>query len=112
MTTPHRFQMTFDGRAYAVAVNGRDVSDQVAAVDVHANPHDLPRVVLHLRPTGTWPDELDVLARVEVGVPAEPGAAAAAFLARWIRLRWNVPRSRGRTWRTYRAAGQPPCCGS
>ncbi|MEU0821434.1 hypothetical protein [Streptomyces mirabilis] len=80
MTTPHRFQMTFDGRAYAVAVNGRDVSDQVAAVDVHANPHDLPRVVLHLRPTGTWPAELDVLARVEVGVPAEPGAAAAALL--------------------------------
>ncbi|MET9119847.1 hypothetical protein [Streptomyces sp. NPDC004528] len=35
--------------------------------------------MLHLRPTGTWPAELDVLARVEVGVPAEPGAAAAAF---------------------------------
>ncbi|MDX3749616.1 hypothetical protein [Streptomyces sp. AK08-02] len=72
--------MTFDGRAYAVAVDGRDVSDQVAAVDVHADPHDLPRVVLHLRPTGTWPAELDVLARVEIGVPAEPGVAAAAFL--------------------------------
>ncbi|MFF7594706.1 hypothetical protein [Streptomyces mirabilis] len=53
MTTPHRFQMTFDGRAYAVAVDGRDVSDQVAAIDVHANPHDLPRVVLPLRPTRT-----------------------------------------------------------
>lgn len=80
MSTPNRFEMTFDGRAYAVAVDGRDVSDQVAAVDVHADPHDLPRVVLHLRPTGTWPAELDLLARVEIGVPAEPGPAAAAFL--------------------------------
>ncbi|MGY0055088.1 hypothetical protein ACWY4P_00595 [Streptomyces sp. LZ34] len=80
MSTSNRFEMTFDGRDYAVAVDGRDMSDQVAAVDVHANSHDLPHVVLHLRPTGTWPAELDVLARVKVGVPAEAGAAAAAFL--------------------------------
>ncbi|WP_149183315.1 hypothetical protein [Streptomyces sp. TRM49041] len=80
MTTPNRFQMTFDGRAYALAVDGRDVSEDVAAVDLHADGHDVPRVVLHLRPTGTWPAELDLLARVEVGAPPDPGPAAAAFL--------------------------------
>lgn len=80
MTTPNRFQMTFDGRSYAFAVDGRDVTEHVAAVDVQAAQHDLPRVVLHLRPTATWPAELDLLARVEVGIPAEPGPSAAAFL--------------------------------
>lgn len=35
---------------------------------------------LHLRPTGTWPTALDLLARVEIGVPPDPGPAAAAFL--------------------------------
>lgn len=80
MTTPNRFQLRFDGRSYAVAVDGQDVSEHVAAVDVHAVPHDLPRVVLHLRPTGSWPAELDLLARVEVGVAPEPGPAATAFL--------------------------------
>ena len=80
MTTPNRFRMAFDGRAYGVEVDGRDVTRHVAAVDVHADANDLPRVVLHLRPTGTWPAELDLLARVDVGVPPEPGSAAAAFL--------------------------------
>jgi hypothetical protein len=78
--TPNRFQLRFDGRSYTVAVDGQDVSERVVAVDVHAAPHDLPRVVLHLRPTGTWPTELDLLARVEIGVPSQPGPAAAAFL--------------------------------
>ncbi|WP_431993297.1 hypothetical protein [Streptomyces albogriseolus] len=80
MTTPKRFQMTFDGRAYGVVVDGQNVTSHVAAVDVHANAHGLPHVVLHLRPTGTWPAELDLLARVQVGVPPEPGPSAAAFL--------------------------------
>ena len=80
MTTPIRFQLAFDGHSYAVAVDGQDVSNHVAAVDVHAVPHDLPRVVLHLRPTGTWPTELDLLARVEVGAPPDPGPAVAMFL--------------------------------
>ncbi|MGI5401937.1 hypothetical protein ACQEVG_21335 [Streptomyces sp. CA-135486] len=56
------------------------MSTHVTAVDVHADPHDLPRVVLQLKPTGTWPTQLDLLAKVEIGVPADPGAAAAAFL--------------------------------
>lgn len=72
--------MTFDGRTYGVLVDGQDVTGYVAAIDVHTNVHDLPRVVLHLRPTGAWPAELDILARVDVGVPPEPGPAAAAFL--------------------------------
>ena len=80
MTTPHRFQMTFDGRSYAVSVDGRDVSDQIAAVQVHGSASDLPHVILHLRPTATWPADVDLLARVEVGVPPEPGPAAAVFL--------------------------------
>ncbi|MFI1563860.1 hypothetical protein ACH4ZX_12505 [Streptomyces sp. NPDC020490] len=80
MTTPIRFQMAFDGRSYTVAVDGQDVSDHVAAVAVQAVPHDLPRVVLQLRPTATWPAELDALARVEIGAPPDPGPAAAMFL--------------------------------
>ncbi|MGC9539986.1 hypothetical protein [Streptomyces sp. UG1] len=80
MTTPNRFQLHFDGRSYAVAVDGRDVSEHVASVDLHTAPHDLPRVVLHLRPTESWPAELDLLARVEVGAAPDPGPAAAAFL--------------------------------
>lgn len=80
MKTPNRFQLTFDGRSHAVVVDGQDLSEHVSAVDVHAVPHDLPRVVLHLRPTGTWPTALDLLARVEIGMPPEPGPAAAAFL--------------------------------
>ncbi|WP_406354262.1 hypothetical protein [Streptomyces sp. NBC_00658] len=80
MTTPNRFQLHFDGRSYAVAVDGRDVSEHVTAVDIHAVTHDLPRVVMHLRPTGTWPTALDLLAQVEVGVTPDPGPAAAAFL--------------------------------
>jgi hypothetical protein len=72
--------MAFDGRSYALAVDNWDVSEHVAAVEVHATPHDLPRVVLHLSPTAAWPAELDLLARVEVGIPPEPGPAAAAFL--------------------------------
>ncbi|MEU0443822.1 hypothetical protein ABZ202_29520 [Streptomyces sp. NPDC006186] len=80
MTTPNRFQLSFDGRSYAVAVGGQDVSEHVAAVDVQAVTHDVPRVVLHLRPTGTWPAELDLLARIEIGSPPDPGPAAAAFI--------------------------------
>ncbi|MFD3532208.1 hypothetical protein [Streptomyces sp. NPDC058664] len=36
--------------------------------------------MLQLRPTATWPAELDLLALVEVGTPADPGSVAAAFL--------------------------------
>jgi hypothetical protein len=80
VTTPNRFQLCFDGRSYSVLVDERDVSEHVAAVDVHTAPQDLPRVVLHLRPTESWPTELDLLARVEIGSLPEPGPAAAAFL--------------------------------
>ncbi|GGL03339.1 hypothetical protein [Streptomyces flaveus] len=80
MTTPNRFHMSFDGRSHRVVVDSQDVTEHVTAVDVHADVHDVPRVVLHLRPTGTWPAELDFLARVEIGTPPEPGLTAAAFL--------------------------------
>lgn len=52
----------------------------MAAVDVRAVSHDLPRVVLHLSPTGTWPATLNLLAQVEIGVPPDPGPAATASL--------------------------------
>lgn len=82
MTRPSRFQLRFDGRSYAVAVDGRDVSEHIAAVEVHAAPHDLPQVVLHLRPTGSWPTELGLLGQVAVQAAPEPGGpATAAFLA-------------------------------
>lgn len=80
MTTPNRFQMTMSGGSCAVAVDGNDVSDFVTSVDVHAEPDGLPLVVLQLSPTRERPASLDLLARVRIGVPPEPGPAAAAFL--------------------------------
>ncbi|MFF3857511.1 hypothetical protein [Micromonospora sp. NPDC002575] len=72
MTTPNRIHLCLDGRSYTVAVDGRDVSEHVAAVDLHAAPHDVPHVVLHLHPTESWPAELDLLARVKIGTPPDP----------------------------------------
>ncbi|WP_425245389.1 hypothetical protein [Streptomyces sp. NEAU-NA10] len=80
MTTPNRFKLRFDGRSYAVAVDGRDVSEHVTAVDLHAAQHELPQVVLRLSPTSSWPAELDLLARVQVGTSPASGPSAAAFL--------------------------------
>jgi hypothetical protein len=81
MPRPNRFHLGFDGRLYTVAVDGHDVTEHVVAVDLHSAYDDLPRVVLQLRPTATWPMELDVLSRVEIGAPPDPGPAAAEFLA-------------------------------
>ena len=53
MTTPNRFQMSFDGRTNGVSVDGQDVTGHITAVDVYADAHNRPRVVLRLRPTGT-----------------------------------------------------------
>lgn len=80
MTTPNRFQMTWNDRSCAVVVDGNDVSEFVTSVDVHAEPHGLPLVVLQLSPTKECPASLDLLARVRIGVPPEPGPAAAEFL--------------------------------
>lgn len=108
MTTRNRFQLSFDGRAYTVTVDGQDVSEYVAAVDVHAAPHDLPRVVLHLRPTGAWPTSLDLLAQVEIGVPRDPGPDAVSFLEALDPLEVEPQLWPGWTWRTYRAAVRRP----
>lgn len=81
MVDAHRFSLRFDGREYAISVDGEDVSAQLAAVEVRADTRDMPHVVLHLAPTKAWPAVLETLAKVEVGVPAAPGTAAAEFLA-------------------------------
>ncbi|MFJ2829046.1 hypothetical protein ACIPC1_15955 [Streptomyces sp. NPDC087263] len=80
MTDPNRFKMSFDGRSDTLEIDGVDVSEYVAAIDVHADARVQPSVVLHLSPTRTWPAELDLPAHVQVGVPPEPGPAAASFL--------------------------------
>ncbi|MET9964727.1 hypothetical protein ABZZ80_02035 [Streptomyces sp. NPDC006356] len=80
MTTPNRFQMSFDGRVRSVVVDGQDVTGNVAAVDVHAAPYGPPLVVLQLASDEGNPCSLDLLARVQIGVPPEPGPAAAEFL--------------------------------
>lgn len=80
MIEPNRFQLVFDGRGYTVKIDGEDVSNYVAAVDVHADRRTPPDVVLHLSPVQVWPAELDMPAEIHVGVPPEPGPAAAAFL--------------------------------
>jgi hypothetical protein len=80
MLTPNRFQMRFDGRTYAVLIDERDMTEYVTAVDVRAVTGDLPRVVLHLRPTVSWPAELDLLAHVEVAQRSDARTGPVDFL--------------------------------
>ncbi|MFB6643159.1 hypothetical protein ACFCYF_38715 [Streptomyces chartreusis] len=80
MSTPNRFQMTLDDRSRTIVVDGDDVSDVVASVDVHAEQHGPPLVTLRLAPATAHPAVLDLLARVHIGLPPEPGPAAAEFL--------------------------------
>jgi hypothetical protein len=72
--------MTMNDGSCRVVVDGDDVSDFVASVDVHAVPHELPLVVLQLSQAVARSTGLDLLARVRIGVPPEPGPAAAEFL--------------------------------
>ncbi|MQY11456.1 hypothetical protein SRB5_15740 [Streptomyces sp. RB5] len=65
------------GRA-VVAVDGHDVSSLVRAYTVHQEAGEPSTVVLQF--TEHVPTEVEGLARVVVGVPPDPGPAAAAFL--------------------------------
>jgi len=80
MNSPHHFQLAADQHAYAVTIDGQDVTDYVSSADIQAVAHEPPRVVLHLHPGRTAPAVLDLLTRVEVAVPVDPGAVVADFL--------------------------------
>jgi hypothetical protein len=79
VTTPGRFQMILDGRSRMVVVAVNDVSDFVMSVDVPAEPHGLPFVVLQLAPDTAYPASLDLSASVYIGTASDPGPAAAEF---------------------------------
>ena len=62
-----------------VELDGQDISRQVAAYSISQRGEQPAEVLLQLTPLVK--NEFDGLARVVVGVPPDPGPAAAAFLA-------------------------------
>lgn len=68
------------GGRTVVAVDDVEVSRHVAGYVIEQRMGEPPVVVLHLVPGSEGLLEFDGLARVAVGVPPDPGPAAAAFL--------------------------------
>ncbi|MFI6948023.1 hypothetical protein [Streptomyces sp. NPDC050422] len=62
-----------------MALDSRDISSQVSGHDLRHRAGRPAELVLFLSPP--IKDEFDGLARVVVGVPPDPGPAAAAFLS-------------------------------
>ncbi|WP_326737048.1 hypothetical protein [Streptomyces sp. NBC_01022] len=75
----HWARITADHADGTVALDGRDISSQVAGYDLRQRAGQPAELVLFLSPRVK--DEFDGLARVVVGVPPDPGPAAAAFLS-------------------------------
>jgi len=63
----------------SVALDGRDISQHVSAYELRQRAGKPAELLLHLSPLVK--DDFDGLARVVVGVPPDPGPAAAAFLS-------------------------------
>jgi hypothetical protein len=62
-----------------VALDGRDISRQVSGYELRHQAGQPAELLLYLSPLVK--DEFKGLARVVVGVPPDPGPAAAAFLS-------------------------------
>lgn len=73
-----RVRITAEGAAGSVALDGRDISQRVTGYDLRQRAGQPAELVLFLSPLVK--DEFDGLAHVVVGVPPEPGPAAAQFL--------------------------------
>lgn len=72
-------RITADQAAGTVALDGRDISGQVSGYELRQHAGGPAELLLYLSPLVK--DEFDGLARVVVGVPPDPGPAAAAFLS-------------------------------
>lgn len=65
-----------------ITLDGQEIQRDVSAVSIDADSHSpAPVVTLVLTPRLDRPIAFDGLARVQIGEPADPGPAAAAFLA-------------------------------
>ncbi|MFE2578867.1 hypothetical protein [Streptomyces sp. NPDC059378] len=73
------FRITASQAIGLVALDGRDISKQVSGYSLRQQAGQPAELVLFLTPLGK--DEFEGLARVAVGVPPDPGPAAAAFLS-------------------------------
>ncbi|MFD6343614.1 hypothetical protein ACFWF9_02665 [Streptomyces roseolus] len=76
--TLHRVRIVTLVGQPTVEIDGVDVSSLIGAYQVRHDAGQHPQVILKV--SGRWPAELEGLARVVVGVPPDPGPAAAAFL--------------------------------
>lgn len=73
-------RISTSGRVGTVEIDGIDYSHIVSAYSIQQLAGQPAQVVLQLAP-GRTPSDFDGYARVAVGVPYEPGEAAARFLA-------------------------------
>ncbi|MFE6186505.1 hypothetical protein ACFQ6U_18980 [Streptomyces sp. NPDC056465] len=74
----HRVRIVVDAMQPVVEIGGQDVSRLLHSYEVRQQAGQAPTVVLELAAHRTT--ALEGLARVVVGVPPDPGPAAAAFL--------------------------------
>ncbi|MEU6475331.1 hypothetical protein ABZ858_00300 [Streptomyces sp. NPDC047017] len=73
-------KVTADGSKASILIDGVDYSRVVSGYTIHHQAGQAADVVIQLAKGRTCPD-FDGHARVAVGVPYEPGPAAAAFLS-------------------------------
>ncbi|MET8956712.1 hypothetical protein ACWEQN_35835 [Streptomyces sp. NPDC004129] len=72
-------RITAEHATGTVALDGRDISKQVSAYELRQEAGQPAELVLLLSPLVK--DDFEGLARVVVGVPPDPGPAAAGFLS-------------------------------
>ncbi|MEU3787587.1 hypothetical protein [Streptomyces sp900129855] len=75
----HKVRITAEQASAALALDGRDITDQVTGYQLSQRPGMPPVLVLQLSPLVK--NDFEGLAHVVVGDPPDPGPAAAAFLS-------------------------------
>ncbi|MFB7327141.1 hypothetical protein [Streptomyces sp. NPDC056190] len=75
----HQVRITAGQVAGTVALDGRDISSMVSGYSLSQQAGKPAQLLLSLSPLVK--DDFEGLARVVVGVPPDPGPAAAAFLS-------------------------------
>ncbi|TQF05560.1 hypothetical protein E6W39_29190 [Kitasatospora acidiphila] len=75
---PSRVRITASGLDSSLTIDGHDVSDQVRSYTLHHQAGQVPQLALLLGPSAA--DHWEGVAKVVVGVPPDPGPAAASFL--------------------------------
>ncbi|MFD5753827.1 hypothetical protein ACFWIZ_00780 [Streptomyces sp. NPDC127044] len=72
-------RITADQATGTVALDGRDISSHISGYSLRQNAREPAELVLFL--SSMTKDDFEGLAHVVVGVPPDPGPAAAAFLS-------------------------------